>query len=181
MRIYRPRWVTKAAPPLALIVQDTAHAARSVEGLLPDLCHQAAFFAGGCRLPYWPSCNPPPRIEKVKRFGVRKLHEARSRTIGSGPAFASPSCVLCLRNYAARVPTTGGVCRRNPFGDGFLCVRSLGAASCQSTAVPGSTKSPREWGKGRERLVATSQSPALIAFLENITLLFRRGISTWPC
>lgn len=65
MRMYRPRWLTKGASPLGTIVQDTAHAARSVQGLVPDLCHQAALVAGGCQLPYWPDCRPPPRVEKV--------------------------------------------------------------------------------------------------------------------
>lgn len=65
MRIYRPQWVTKGASPLEQIVQDTAHAAWSVQGLFPDLCHQAALAAGGCRLPYWSDCKPPPRVEKV--------------------------------------------------------------------------------------------------------------------
>eukprot|EP00752_Nemacystus_decipiens_P005185 g4705.t1 len=98
MRIYRPRWVTKGLSPLALIVQDTAHAARSVQGLLPDLCHQAAFFAAGCRLPYWADCSPPPRLEKgwgafrrldrrLKReFGGRRAALVRSRdTPAPGP------------------------------------------------------------------------------------------------
>lgn len=66
MRIYRPRWVISGGSPLGLIVQDTADAARSVQGLVPDLCRQAAFIAGGCRLAYWSECNPPPRVEKVK-------------------------------------------------------------------------------------------------------------------
>ncbi|CAM9886623.1 unnamed protein product, partial [Hapterophycus canaliculatus] len=76
MRIYRPRWVTGRSSPLTLVVQDTAHAARNVQGLFPDLCHQAAFVAGGCGVPYWSECNPPARVEKgwsAKRRLDRRL------------------------------------------------------------------------------------------------------------
>lgn len=92
MRIYRPLWVTKGVSPLANIVQDTAHAARSVQGLLPDLCHQAAFFAGGCRLPHWSDCSPPPRLEKVEVDETLALHPADG---GWADCFAA--LALCWR------------------------------------------------------------------------------------
>lgn len=65
MRIHKPNWVAQSTSPLGVIVQNTAHAARSVQGLLPDLCLQAALFAGGCRVPHWSDCSPPVRVEKA--------------------------------------------------------------------------------------------------------------------
>ncbi|CAN0386229.1 unnamed protein product, partial [Ectocarpus fasciculatus] len=81
MRIYRPRWVIRGGSPLGLIVQDTADAARSVQGLVPDLCRQAAFIAGGCRLAYWSDCNPPPRVEKGW-FVLRRVDRRLRRELG---------------------------------------------------------------------------------------------------
>lgn len=51
-------------------MQDTVEAARSVQGIFPDLCQQVAFVAMGCQLPYWSECNPPPHVEKVRLEGV---------------------------------------------------------------------------------------------------------------
>lgn len=65
MRIHKPNWVAQSTSPLGVIVQNTAHAARSVQGLFPDLCLQAALFAGGCRVPHWSDCSPPVRVEKA--------------------------------------------------------------------------------------------------------------------
>ncbi|CAN0041482.1 unnamed protein product, partial [Ectocarpus sp. 4 AP-2014] len=98
MRIYRPRWVTRGGSPLGLIVQDTADAARSVQGLVPDLCRQAAFIAGGCRLAYWSECNPPPRVEKGW-FVLRRVDRRLRRELGPRARRVRPVGVgfLCWR------------------------------------------------------------------------------------
>ncbi|CAN0006548.1 unnamed protein product [Scytosiphon promiscuus] len=89
MRIYRPRWVTGKSSPLTLVVQDTAHAARNVQGLFPDLCHQAAFVAAGCGVPYWSECNPPPRVEK-RWSAKRRLDRRLRREFGTRARRARP-------------------------------------------------------------------------------------------
>lgn len=100
MRIHKPNWVAQSTSPLGVIVQDTAHAARSVQGLLPDLCLQAALFAGGCRVPHWSDCSPPVRVEKASCsrgsvFVIRSIYTMTSVYVRIYTKFVFLLVILC--------------------------------------------------------------------------------------
>lgn len=110
MRIHKPNWVAQSTSPLAVIVQDTAHAARSVQGLFPDLCLQAALFAGGCRAPHWSDCSPPVRVEKASLSGNDFLVLV---TAGSTVGICcSIYCAECPVNHAREGRDFGNTGRR---------------------------------------------------------------------